>query len=123
MMVFSTPLVNWRASNLLAAWLTSPPFLSLCDKYRGMYIFIQCVTGGGGGGSDCVESIYRSYTLCIRPESEPTKLLYLPKPKPGRGGGLRQINSFRQIPLQVNFLKRRPLGFHIFLVIWSMSWG
>jgi hypothetical protein len=33
-----------------------------------------------------VESIYRSYTLCISPEAEPTKLLFHPKQKPEGGG-------------------------------------
>ncbi len=32
----------------------------------------------------------------------PTKLLYRPKQKPRRGGGLRNINTCRQVPLQVN---------------------
>jgi hypothetical protein len=30
-------------------------------------------------------------------------LLYHPKQKPRRGGGLRQINTCRQVSLQVNF--------------------
>jgi hypothetical protein len=34
---------------------------------------------------------------------EPTKLLYNPKQKPRRGGGLRQINTCRQVTLLVNF--------------------
>jgi hypothetical protein len=46
-----------------------------------------------------------------------------PNKKPRSGGGLRQINTFRKIPLQVNFFrikKRRSLGFGVFIVIWSM---
>ncbi len=35
----------------------------------------------------------RSLTLCIWPDSEPTKLLDHPKQNPRRGGGLRQINT------------------------------
>jgi hypothetical protein len=35
---------------------------------------------------------YRVYRLEIHP-----------KEKPRRGGGLRQINTYRQVPLQVNF--------------------
>jgi hypothetical protein len=38
--------------------------------------FIQCVTGGGG---DWVVCRAMSYTLCIWPDSEPTKLLYHPR--------------------------------------------
>jgi hypothetical protein len=45
---------------------------------------IYTVYSGGGMGSGCVESIY------------------LPKQKPRREGGLRQINNCRQIPLQGN---------------------
>ncbi len=60
---------------------------------------------GRGRGSGCVESISR-YTLCIWPDSEPTKLLYHPKQKHRRGGGLRQINTCRQVPLLVNFWEK-----------------
>ncbi len=63
-----------------------------------------------GRGSRCVESIYRSNTLCIWPDSESTKLLYHPKQKPRRGGRLRQIITCRQVPLQVNFKKSWHLG-------------
>ncbi len=38
-----------------------------------------------------------------------------------RRGGVRQINTFRQIPLQFNLKKRRPLGFGVFIAIWSMK--
>jgi hypothetical protein len=58
-----------------------------------------------------------SYTLCIRTDSEPTKLLYHPKQKPGREGGLIQIKTCRQIPLQVNF---KFSGFGVLKAIWSM---
>jgi hypothetical protein len=65
------------------------------------YVFIKCE--GGGGDRGFVESIYRSYTVCIWPASEPTKLLYHPKQNPRRGGGLRHINTCRQVPLLGNF--------------------
>ncbi len=45
----------------------------------------------------------RGLTLCFLPDSEPTKLLHYPEQKPRRGGGLRQINTCRKVPLQVNF--------------------
>ncbi len=35
-------------------------------------------------------------------------------------GGLRQINTCRQVPLLVNFLEKLTLGFGVFVVIWSM---
>ncbi len=54
------------------------PRLPCVNKYR--YIqSIQCVTGGGYRGWGCVKSIYRRYTVCIWPDSEPTKLLYHPQ--------------------------------------------
>ncbi len=58
--------------------------------------------------SGYVESIYRSYTLCILPDTEPKKFLP-PKQKPVRGEGLRQLNTCRPIPLQVNFEEKTTL--------------
>ncbi len=51
MLVFSTPFVNQRPSNLPFSLVhlscpPSPPFL--CEQLHE-YVFIQCVTGGGGG--------------------------------------------------------------------------
>jgi hypothetical protein len=100
MLVFSTPLVNLRSFNLLTG--SSPHPLPCENKYR-VCIYTVC---NGGGGSGCVESIHRSYTLCIWPDSEPTKSLYHPKQKLRRRGGLRQKNTCRQVPLQVDFLKK-----------------
>ncbi len=86
MLVFLTSLVNCFTSNLVTV---SPPSPFLVWISTGLFIyFIQRVTGGRGSG--CVESIYRSYTLCIWPDSVPTKLLYHPKQQPWRGGGLRK---------------------------------
>ncbi len=48
------------------------------------------------------------------------KLLYHPKLKPRRGGGLRQIKTCRQIPYRSIFKKWRPLGFCVVRDIWSM---
>ncbi len=89
----------------------SPPSLS-----TGVCIFTVCKRGGGVG-SGCVESIYRIHTLCICPDSEPTKLLYHPKQKPRR----RWIKTpaakslYRSI-----FKKSRHFGFGVFIDIWSM---
>jgi hypothetical protein len=44
-------------------------------------------------------------TLCFLPDLEPAKLLYRPKQKPKRVRGLRQINTCRKVPLQVNFVR------------------
>ncbi len=74
-----------------------PPFPVLTKQYVGL----------GGGGEGCwvvLETIFcMSLTLCIWPDSEPTKLLDQPKQKPRRGGGLRQINTCRKVPTQVNY--------------------
>ncbi len=70
LLVFSTPLVTYCPSNLLTG--SPSPLPTLCE-YVQVYVFIQCVMGG---------SIYRSYTLCIWPDSEPTKSPYHPKQKP-----------------------------------------
>ncbi len=40
-------------------WICTPHIHTVCN---------------GGGGAGCLESIYRSYTLCIWPDSEPIKL-------------------------------------------------
>ncbi len=64
-----------------------------------------------------MESIFRSYW----PDYEPIKLLYHPKWKPRRGGGLRQINSCRQVHLQVNFEEKPTFRIGVYLVIWSMT--
>jgi hypothetical protein len=61
--------------------------------------------GGGGGCWVLLETIFcRSLTLCIWPDSEPTKLLDHPKLNPRVGGGLRQMYTCRGVPLQLNFL-------------------
>jgi hypothetical protein len=107
MLVFSTPLVNYCRSNLLTG---SPPPTPPCEyEYVSTGLCIYTVWWGylnlftfhsilrllfwaqmdgnrGARRSSCVESIYRSYTLCIRPESESTKLLYHPKKNLGGEG-------------------------------------
>jgi hypothetical protein len=71
--------------------------------------------------SGCVESIYRSYILCFWPDYEPKNCFTNPNKNIGREGGLTQINTCRQIPLQVDFKEKiQPVGFGVFLVIWSM---
>ncbi len=86
-----------------ALWFNSPPPLSsLCQStvYTG-----SVWLGGGGACWVLLENIFwRSSTLCIWLDSEPTKLLDHHKQKPRRGGGLKQINTCRKVPLHVNFL-------------------
>jgi hypothetical protein len=84
----------------------------------GLYMLYSVWQGGGWG---CVESIYRSNTLCIWPDSEPKKIPLPPQTKPRRGGGLRVWGSdtCRQVPLL--FMKSRHLGSGVFIDIWSMG--
>jgi hypothetical protein len=48
--------------------------------------------------------------LCWRPNSLGVSLKH-PKQKPRRGGGIRQINTCRKVPLQVNFFSITTYGF------------
>ncbi len=95
---FRPSFVNCCPFNLLSGSTVPPPSLRQSAD-------IQTVRGGGGGHWVLLKTIFcRSFTLCIWPDSEPTKLLDHPRQKPRRGGGLRQINTYREVPLHVNFL-------------------
>ena len=64
-----------------------------------------------------MENIYKSNTLCILPDSEPTKLLYHPKQK-YRGG-----HTDKHLPPSTftrKFLRKADIGFGFFTDIWSM---
>ncbi len=68
---------------------------------------LSCL-GGVGRCWVLLETIFcRSFTLCFWPDSEPTKLLDRPKQKNRWGEGLRQVNTCRKVPLQVNFFRWR----------------
>ncbi len=90
-----------------------PPF----PVWKSIGVCIHTVCNGGGGrGSGCVESIYKSYTLCNWPDSKPTKLLYHRKQNLGRGGGPQ---TDKHLPPSL-WSKSRHLGFGVFIDIWSM---
>ncbi len=109
---FITVYVDWKQSVMLvfstqlcellplqpSLWFNSPPPF-LFSKYS---IDRQCVWLGGGRGG--VTIFCRRLTLRIWPVLQPEKRLDHPKQKPRSGGGLRQINTCRKVPLQVNFL-------------------
>ncbi len=80
---------------------------------------IQTVCGWGGGGCRVLlETIFfRSWTLCIRPDSEPTKLPDHPQTKTEQGGGLGQINNCCKVPLQVIFFRWRIFALVSLLLI------
>jgi hypothetical protein len=71
MLVFSNQLYDYCPSNLLSG--SPPPTPPPLPCVKVQYI----------------QTVY----------SEPTKLLDHPKQKPRRGGGLRQINTCRKVPL------------------------
>jgi hypothetical protein len=73
------------------------------SKYR---IYRQYVAGRGRGvlspvGDHIMQEFNTLYLTIFRT----SKLLDHPKQKPRRGGGLRQINTFRKVHLQVKFFK------------------
>ncbi len=108
MSVFSTQLCDLLSPLLPLSpslWFNSRPIHSF-PTWCILYIRIQCVRGVGYGV--LLETIfYRSFTLCIWPDSEPTKFLDQFKQKPGRGVCLRRINNCRKVPLQIFFFRRR----------------
>jgi hypothetical protein len=87
-----------------SCWCFRPSFVSSCpaNLFFGStlpsfpcqsIVYTDSVWLGGGVGCRVVlETIVcRSLTLCIWPDSEPTKLHDHPKQKPGSGGDLRKI--------------------------------
>ncbi len=75
----------------------------LCVNKSTVYMYNTVCKGGGG-----LETIFRrSLTICIWPDSEPTKLPHQPKQKLRRVGGLGKINTCRKFPLQVKFSRWR----------------
>ncbi len=69
-----------------------------------------------------MESIYRSYTLSVFDQIMNLQNCFTtPKQKPTRGEGLRQINTCRQVPLQVNSKKSRHSGLDVLLKMSNSS--
>ncbi len=84
-------------------------------------IYRQCVAGKGWEGVlSCVRD---QSALCFWPESEPTKLLDHFKQKSRRGGGIRQINTCRKVPLQVNFFSWRHFALLSISLIFLLLYG
>jgi hypothetical protein len=64
-LVFLPPLVNHRPSNLLTGLSPPSPSLLCLSKKKG-YVFIQCITGGGGGVVGlCEEHLQELYTVYL----------------------------------------------------------
>jgi hypothetical protein len=108
MLVFSTPLADYRPSNILSG---SPPPAPLFLVWisTGVCIYTVCNGGGGGEGTGlCREHIQELYTLYL-PRFRTYRSALPPPPKKkniGGEGGLKQINTCRHVPLQVNFWKK-----------------
>ncbi len=114
---FQPSCVNCCPSKLLSGSLPPPPPPFLVSKYSIQNtLYRQCVAGRGWG----VEYCCRSLTLCVWPDSEPTKLPDHPKQKPRRGGGLRQINTWG--PFLGQFFRWRHFCFGVCTVNYSMMW-
>jgi hypothetical protein len=98
---FRSSFENCCPSNLLSKF--NPPPSSLCQST----VCTDSVWLDGGWGCwVLLEAIFcRSLTLCIWPDSEPTKLL--DHYKNLRGEVVLQINTWRKVPLQVNFFTCR----------------
>jgi hypothetical protein len=98
---FRPSFVNCCPSNLLSG---SPPPPFPVSKYS---IYRQCAARKWVGGCWVLLETIICRSLTPWPDSEPMKLLDHPKQKPSRGGGLRQINTCRKVPLQVKFFRWR----------------
>ncbi len=107
----------WYGIFDLVLWTIAPPSNLLSGSTPPTFPPSQCQSavykdsvwlGGGEGCWVLLETIFcRSLTLCIWPDSEPTKLLDHPKRKPKKGRGRRRINTCRKVPFQVNFYRWR----------------
>ncbi len=84
MLVFRPSFVNYCPSNLLSG--SPPPLPKVKVQYTVYRVQTVCGWKVGVGVLSCVHILQ----------------LYQPKQKLRRGGGLRQINTCRKVPLQVN---------------------
>jgi hypothetical protein len=76
----------------------------------------------GEGIRMCGEHLQELYIVYLtRFQTYKRKLLYHPKQKPRRGGGLRQINACRKVPLQDNFLRKADISDWSLLAIWYIG--
>ncbi len=104
-------------TNLLTG--SPPPPLPGVNKYRGgLCIYtVQCVTWGD-------RVVWRAFTGLIHWVFDQIPNLqncFTTPNKTRRGRGLRQINTCRQVPLQVNFKKSQHLGLEsIFFLLVSV---
>jgi hypothetical protein len=101
MLVFSTQLFwNYYPSKHLSG---SPPPSPPLPKVRVQYIQTMCGWDGLGVLSCVGDHILQEFNTLFLTKFSAYKFLYHPKQKPRREGDLRQINTCRKVPLQVNF--------------------
>jgi hypothetical protein len=100
---FRPSLVNYCPSNLLSG--SPPPPLPPFPKSK-YCVNRQCVAGWGWEVLSCVgDHILQEFNTLFLTRFGTYKLLYHHKQRPRRGGGLRQINPCRKVPLQVNLFR------------------
>jgi hypothetical protein len=104
---FRPSFVKCCPSNLLSGStpLPPPPASRPCVKVQ-YSLYRKCVAGRGWGILSPVRDhkLQEFNTLFLTRFRTYTKFLADPKQRPRSGGGLRQINTCRKVPLQVNFL-------------------
>jgi hypothetical protein len=101
MLVFSTQLreLLYCSSSILSG---SPPPI---HKVKVQFIKTVCSWDGVGGVELCWRPFLQELNTMYLTRFRKYKNCFTFKEKPRRGGGLRQINACRTVPLQVNFLK------------------
>ncbi len=98
---FRPRFVNYCPSNLLFG--SPPPPLPPFSKLK-YSIYRQCVAGRGGGVLSCVgDHILQEFTNLFQTRFRTYKCALPHQTKTSRGvGGLRQINTYRKVPLQLD---------------------
>ncbi len=101
-------LLFWCRANNLGVPVSS---LGTLEHNRmGLTVYTDSVwLGGSGGMFNCVgDHILQEINTLLLTRFRPYKIAT--KQKPRRGGGLRQINTCRRVPLQVNFYNNNILA-------------
>jgi hypothetical protein len=106
-LVFSTQLCEYSLFNILSLYFTPTPTLLPVLKYSILYRIQKVCAWDGWGVLSCVgDHILQEFNTLFLTRFRTYKIALTPrKQKPRRGGGLRQINTCRKVPLQVIFFR------------------